>query len=267
VTGLPNNPLGRLAANGLRMAGVDLGGIVWDDNHRMGVYYVEFAGPPRPIQVTYDRANSCTAHLSVDHIDWSYILNTRLVHLTGITVALSTSCWSLVDEIITRAKAEGVAVSFDVNYRSKLWTAETAAATLRPMMQGVDLLFCKRADAQKLFGCTGTPEQVIQQMAEMSGARHVIVTLGEQGVLGWDGVHVLHEPAVPVQIIDRLGAGDALAAGVLHGWLAGNFAQGLRNGVVLAALALSQRGDIVVTNPQELDTLLKNLNKGEGLVR
>jgi 2-dehydro-3-deoxygluconokinase len=267
VTSLPNNPLGRLAANHLRMSGMDLDGVVWSDAGRMGTYYVEFAVPPRPIQVTYDRANSCAAQLSADQIDWNHLLDARLVHLTGITVALSTACHSLVAEAVDRAKAAGVAVSFDINYRSKLWSPEEAASALRPMIQSVEVLFCKQADARTLFGCEGSPEEIVRQLSELSGAQHVVMTLGDQGVIGWDGTQILRESAVPVQMIDRLGAGDALAAGVLHGWLDGNFARGLRYGVVLAALALSQHGDMVVTTAQDLESLVKNLPRSEDLIR
>lgn len=267
VTGFPTNALGRLAANHLRMAGVDLDGVVWNDSERMGVYYVEFATPPRSIQVIYDRADSVAAQLSIQQINWDYLLNTRLVHLTGITAALSPSCRALVAEIVRRAKDAGVLVSFDINYRQKLWGEREAAEALRPMIQGADLLFCKQADAQRLFGCTGTAEEILRQMADLSRAHRVVITLGDRGVIGWDGSRIHQEAAVPVQMIDRLGAGDALAAGVIHGWLNGDLLRGLRYGVVLAGLALSQHGDMVITTAHEVETLVNTLHRGEGIVR
>jgi 2-dehydro-3-deoxygluconokinase len=84
-------------------------------------------------------------------------------------------------------------------------------------------------------------------------------------VVAWDGERILHQPAVPVGMIDRLGAGDALAAGVIHGWLDGDLAKGLRYGTMLAALALSQHGDMVVVTPEELTALLGG--EGGRLVR
>ena len=92
-------------------------------------------------------------------------------------------------------------------------------------------------------------------MLEITHAKYVVITAGEQGALLWDGTEWLHEKARPTQIIDRLGAGDALAAGVIHGWLEGDMKAGLRYGVTLAALALSQFGDMVVTDKSELLTL------------
>ena len=249
---LPKNPLGRLAANALRTAGVDTNGIIWNEGGRLGIYYVEFGAPPRGIQVTYDRAYSCMAQLKPDEIDWDSLFDTRLLHLTGITPALSPSCHEIVSEALSQAKQRDMPVSFDVNYRQKLWNKDEAQKTLLPMMQEVELLFCSARDAKNLFDCEGTKQEIAQRMLEISQAKYVVITSGEEGALLWDGKECLHEPARPTQIIDRLGAGDALAAGVIHGWLDGDMKAGIRYGVTLAALALSQLGDMVVTNKAEL---------------
>jgi 2-dehydro-3-deoxygluconokinase len=249
---LPQNPLGRLASNALRTASVDTSGIIWSASGRMGTYYVEFGAPPRGIQVTYDRAHSCATQLKPSEVDWDALLDTRLLHLTGITLALSVSCHEIVEEAIQQAKGRGVPVSFDVNYRQKLWSEAEAQQTLLPMIQNVELLFCSSNDAVRLFNCKGTTQEIAQGMLDISRAKYVVVTIGEQGALLWNGKEWLHEPARTTQIIDRLGAGDALAAGVIHGWLDGDLAAGLRYGTTLAALALSQFGDMVITSKEEL---------------
>jgi 2-dehydro-3-deoxygluconokinase len=254
---LPKNPLGRLAANHLRLAGVDLDGIIWREEGRLGTYYVEFGAPPRGIQVTYDRAHSCASELQPDQINLDSLLSTRLLHLTGITPALSKSCREIVLEALHRTKEAGIPVSFDINYRQKLWSETEAGETLGQFMKGVELLFCSQADAMRLFNCAGTMHEVAQTILERSQAHYVVVTFGEQGALSWNGEEWLHEAARPTQIIDRLGAGDALAAGVIHGWLDGNLRNGLRYGVTLAAMALSQFGDMLVTNRTELEKLSK----------
>lgn len=257
VGALPQNPLGRLAASHLRMAGVDLDGVVWGEG-RMGTYYVEFGAPPRGIQVVYDRADSCAARLTSDQIDWDSLLDTRLLHLTGITPPLSPSCRDIATEAIHRANAANIPVSFDVNYRQRLWTEREAEATLTPLMQNVALLFCGQADAKRLFGCSGSIEEIAQGMLDHSHAQNVVVTFGDQGALLWDGSAWHHEPARETQIVDRLGAGDALAAGVIHGWLEGDLKLGLKYGVTLAALALSQLGDMVITTQPELLKLVEH---------
>ena len=255
VGALPENPLGRFAVSHLRMAGVDTSNIVWHRNGRLGTYYVEFGAPPRGIQVTYDRAHSCISQLKSDELNWDALLDTRLLHLTGITPALSPTCLEIVTTAIQRAKERGVPVSFDVNYRQKLWSEAEAAKTLLPFIQNVDVLFCSGADADRVFDCKGTTLETAQAILELSHARCVVVTFGEQGPWLWNGKEWSHEEARPTQIIDRLGAGDALAAGVIHGWLEGDVAAGLRYGVTLSALALSQHGDMVITNKKELEAL------------
>lgn len=255
VGALPDNPLGKRAAGALRAAGVDLGGVLWRDHGRMGTYYVEFGAPPRGIRVTYDRAGSCTSEMGPDDPDWEALLDTRLLHLTGITPALSVSCRELTAEALRRARQRGVPVSFDLNYRSRLWTEVEAAVVLRPLIQGLELLFCSATDAARLFGIQGDREEVARAVLELSHARQVVVTFGEQGALAWDGQLLVYEPARPTQIVDRLGAGDALAAGLLHGWLDGDLAAGLRYGVTLAGMALSQLGDMLVTDREELELL------------
>jgi 2-dehydro-3-deoxygluconokinase len=255
VGALPQNPLGRLCANHLRSAGVDLSGILWSDGGRLGTYYVEFGEPPRGIQVTYDRTGSAIALLQPDQIDWDSLLDSRLLHLTGITPALSDSCLEITRQALASARQHGVPVSFDVNYRQKLWSETNARATLLPMIQEVELLFCSRNDARRVFGCDGSANDIANSMCDLTHAKNVVITLADEGAVLWNGDELHHEPACPTRILDRLGAGDALAAGVIDGWLDGSPGLGLKHGVILAALALGQAGDMVITNRGELDSL------------
>lgn len=252
---LPQNPLGRLAFHALRGAGVETDGVLWKENGRMGTYYVEFGEVPRGIQVTYDRANSCATQIQVDEVNWDLLLDTHILHLTGITPALSPSSLDVVTQAVQRAKECNVPVSFDINYRQKLWSEANAAQTLLPLIQGIELLFCGQADAVRLFSCTGSMQETAQGILELSKAKYVVLTFADQGALLWDGKAWQHEQARPTRIVDRLGAGDALAAGVIHGWLDGDLSMGLRYGVTLAALALTQSGDMVITNKSELIAL------------
>lgn len=253
---LPKNPLGRIASNHLQLAGVDLSNIIWREQGRLGTYYVEFAEPPRGIQVTYDRAYSSTTTLTAQDVNWRSLLDTRILHLTGITPPLSDSCHEIMLQALQKAKEKNIPISFDVNYRQKLWTEKQAQEILVPMIQNVEILFCSQADATRLFGCGGEMDEIAEAMLKMSRAKYVVVTFGENGAMAWDGEIWKHEPARPTKIIDRLGAGDALAAGVLYGWLHGNIAQGLKYGVTLSALALSQLGDAVITTKAELASLV-----------
>ncbi len=250
---LPDNALGRLGANHLRMAGVNLDAVVWESEGRMGTYFVEFAIPPRPIQVIYDRENSSMTRLEIERIDWDYLLDTRLVHLTGITPSLSPACRHVVERAIERAKSAGIPISFDVNYREKLWSPDEAAQVLSLLIRDADLLFCTERDAKSVFGCSGTPMEIVRNLADLSGARAVVMSRGEHGAVAWTENSYINQPGQETQVIDRLGAGDALAAGVIHGWLNHDLARGLLYGVTLATMALGQHGDFVVATAKELE--------------
>ncbi len=262
VSSLPDNAFGRLVANQFRLHSMDLSGVVWQENGRIGNYFVEIVAPPRTIQVIYDRQNSCVTQMTPAQINWDALLDTQLLHLSGITPALSPGCHDITQEAITRAHAAGVPISFDVNFRGKLWSSAEAAKTLLPLLQGIALLFCAKRDAELLFGASGTAEEVIEQLAEKTQAQHIVVSTGSKGVVGWDGRQFTHQSAYETIIIDPLGAGDALAAGVIHGWLTGEFARGLQMGSALAAMALSQVGDMVIVTPSALDDLLEEGQRG-----
>jgi 2-dehydro-3-deoxygluconokinase len=198
LSALPNNPLGRLIAGSLRVAGVDLSGVRWEEGGRVGTYYVEFATPPRPIQVVYDRADSCAAHMLPEDVDWDTLLDTRLLHLTGITPAITPSCRAVVEEAIGRARRAEVPFSLDINYRARLWSTAEAAEVLRPLAEGATILFCSRGDAERVFGIRGEPGEVAQMLAKHTGALRVVISNGSEGALAWDGAQVITEgPARP----------------------------------------------------------------------
>lgn len=264
VTALPDTPLGRRAALPLQHTGVDISRVYWSPAGRVGVYYVEYAAPPRHTEVIYDRAGSCAASMTAATIDWAYLLDTRLLHLTGISPALSAETRALTLESVAQARGRGIPISFDVNYRRKLWSPEDARAALLPMLDGIYLLICKADDAQTVFGLRGDPPTLLRALADLTGARQVVMTQGEKGAWAWDvAAGQLHAAAaLPVTIIDRIGAGDAFTAGVLHGWLAGDLARGLHYGAALAALKLTQWGDQVTTTPAELERVLQQPRGG-----
>ena len=261
---LPDTPWAASSSARSQADGVDVSAVVRAHGERMGTYFIEYAAAPRPIQVIYDRADSAAAHMTVDDVDWDYLLDTRILHLTGITAAISDSCYDIIAEAVRRARAAGVLLSFDVNYRAKLWDAATAGARLRPIIAEADLLLCKAADAALLFGCTGQPQEQMQQLQALTRAPAVYCTYGADGAALLLGDDFHQQPALPVQIVDRIGSGDAFAAGVLDSWLLGaaetDFSaamrDGLRRGVALAAIALSQYGDRILTTRAELDSVL-----------
>ena len=264
VSALPENDLGGFILRELAAARIDSRAVILKAG-RVGTYYVEFAAPPRAVHVIYDRADAAVSTLTPKDVDWTYLLGTRVLHLTGITAALSQGCYSIVQEACRRAKDRGVKVSFDVNYRSKLWSAETAREKLTPVLKHVDILICGEGDAHTVFGISGSSEATLQQLHDLSSAAHVVLTRSGAGSATLVDGELLQVSAGATEIIDRLGAGDAFTAGVIDGFLDGDIVDGMRRGTVLAALALSQHGDMVSTSRAELEQLLRG---GQGrLVR
>lgn len=256
VTSLPTTPLGKRVANEFMLSGLDLSAIVWSDKYRLATYYVEYAVPPRATRVYFDRANTCFTNLTTEQMDWDYMLDTRLLHLSGLTVPLSPSLREIVLEAIRRARAKHIAISFDMNYRRRVWTPAQARESLLPILKDVTILFCSRGDARQVFGIEGEPTQMIQQLGELTSATYIVTSMSSEGLLGWDRQAFYREPAREVTILDRIGAGDAMVGGVLHGWLQNDFAKGIRYGALTAALALSQYGDQVITTRAEVEALL-----------
>lgn len=256
VSGLPNSPAGRRVSNAYRSLGIDLSAVVWRQDARVSIYYVEYSEPPRPITVGYDRKDSCVTQLTTSDIDWGYLLDTRHLHMSGITLPLSAASGEIVTEALRKAREKNVTTSFDVNYRNLLWSPEQARERLVPAMREVDILFCSLRDAVAVFGCDGEPENVIGQLSDLSSAKNIIVSLSDKGAVGWDGTTVHRVSARAVGVVDRVGAGDAMIAGILHGYLQSDFTKGLSYGTLLAAMAMSQHGETVTTNPAELETLL-----------
>ncbi len=253
---LPDHALGNAVVRALRADGVDVQAIKRVPNERLGTYFIEYATQPRAISVIYDRADSAAARMTPADVHWDYLLDTRVLHLTGITAALSDSCYAIVQEAMGRARAAGVLISFDVNYRAKLWDAPAASAKLRPLIAEADLLLCKSADAALLFDCSGEPQDQMRSLQQLTRAQVICCTFGANGAALLHGDQWTMLPAIPVQIVDRIGSGDAFAAGVLDGWLDDDLADGLRRGVALAAIALSQHGDRVLTSRAELQAVM-----------
>jgi 2-dehydro-3-deoxygluconokinase len=256
LSSLPRTPLGQRVANQFKRSGLDLSAVIWSDDGRLATYYVEYASPPRQTLVYYDRAHSCFTKLSEAEIDWDYLTDARILHLSGLTVPISEQLGSIIPEAIKRAKKRNVLVSFDVNYRHRMWSPEEARAALLPILKDVDILFCSRNDAHSVFGVRGEPNEIIQQLGELTKARFIVCSLSHQGLAAWNRSDFSLQAACTVDIVDRIGAGDAMVAGVLHGLLQGDFPKALRYGTTAAALALSQFGDQVVTSRVELEDLI-----------
>lgn len=260
---LPVNPLGQRLARELNWHGVDTSAVTWVEGERMGVYFLDTGSTPRPTQVLYDRKDSAVARSTPDQINMEPADRARILHLTGITVAIGAGCAETCQQLITRAKNAGATFSFDVNYRSLLWSPEEAQASLKPFCEQADILFCGQEDAETIWGITGTPEDVVQEMYTRFGSNITVTTLGGEGaIIRMPDGSLRRTPSVAVDIVDPVGAGDAFAAGFLHGYLEGDLEKSLQFAPAMAALKMTISGDLAVITPAELDAVVNHHQRG-----
>lgn len=258
ISALPANPLGRRVATTLRSAGVDVGSVVWSDGGRLGTYFVELGDVPRPTLVTYDRSHSALAEATPEQFDWSVLDRARHLHLSGITFALSEQARQVASVAVVEAHRRGCSVSLDVNHRARLWSAAEAAATLDALAGTLDLLICKGQDANDLFGAGGTPREVAEKLGARFQVPAVACTWGPAPATLLLGSEWFQCPSLRVDIIDRIGAGDAFAAGLLWGLTENALPLGLQRGVVMAALSMTVRGDLLDLPRSAVEAVLES---------
>jgi 2-dehydro-3-deoxygluconokinase len=258
ISRIVNNPLGRRIVNKIREHGVDVSRVIWTSEGRVGLYYLELGRSPRPYQVIYDRAGSAFSQIDPEEVDWDYVRQARLIHLTGITPALGPNCHRLICRAIEEAKSGGVKVSFDINYRAKLWSINSARQVIWPILSSIDVLFCTTREANQILGLEGDPETMLREAAHRYPNLTIVLTLEEGGALLWYKGRIYVQSGYPLKPIDRIGAGDALVAGFLAGFLQENPPQGLAYGVAYAALKHTFIGDIAWCDLSDLEQLIKN---------
>ena len=254
ISALPANPWGERIRRELTGHGIDCAYVRMTEGARVGVYFLEYGAPPRPVRVLYDRRDSAFARLTAAQVDWEPVRLARIVHLTGITPALGEAPRSLFE----RALAEAPTVSFDVNYRATLWSPAEARAFLEPVLTRVRYLFIGQGEAQTLFGLAGSPEQTLDGLARLAPKATISLQRGEEGSMVLDGGR-LARPSLRsvVQVVDPIGAGDAYAAGFLWATLSGRGLQeAVDAGTAVAAIKCSTWGDIALVSPQDVADLL-----------
>ena len=278
VSRLPENALGRMIAGRAREQGVDAQ-IEWTADDRAGLYFVELGAAPRASSVLYDRAASAISKIKPGSVDWaSVLLGARWYHVSGITPALSESAAKVTAESLVAAKKAGLTVSYDLNYRSKLWSAEQARAVQEPLMEHVDVLITTEEDTQVVFGISADAKGSYEQVDAESYAHvarslekrfkldAVAITLRENPRVllnSWSAIvaaggKIHRAPRYEVEVVDRIGAGDAFSAGLIVSRLENNgWDDAVRFATATSALKHSIPGDFCLVTPGEVDRLLQ----------
>jgi len=268
VSKLPKNGLGYLVRNRAQEFGVDCSHIVWSDRGRAGIYFVEFGASPRASSVLYDRANSAISMVQPGEIDWTKVFSgSKHFHVSGITPALSASASEVTVEALKAAKKAGLTVSYDLNYRKKLWSPADAKRIQEPIMADVDVLITTEEDTNVVFGIKEKNyEAVAEKLAQTFKFKVVAITLREDlsvwrnhwTAIAYQDGKIFKDKKYEVEIVDRVGAGDSFTAGFLYGWMKEkDVEKGVRYGNAFAALKHTVAGDLNWCTMEEVETQLK----------
>ncbi len=255
---LPDNPLGRRVVRSVRGHGVTPH-VVWDDSTdaRLGTYYLERGAAPRETSVVYDRAGSSVTTLEPGELDLTVFETASIFHTTGITPALSESTHKTTVELLAAAGEAGLTRSFDLNYRSKLWSPAEARECYESLLSEVELLFAPVRDARNVLEYDADAESVAYQLADDYGIETVVVTCGATGSLAYTDGRVVEQGVVDSETVDAIGTGDAFVGGVLAELLAGSdIDRALQYGAATASLKRTVEGDVLATTRDEVEATL-----------
>jgi 2-dehydro-3-deoxygluconokinase len=271
LTRLTDNALGRHIRATLATHGVATDGIAWTGEDRIGMFYLEQGAAPRAAQVIYDRAGSAVSRMRPDDLPRDLFAPgvARHFHTTGISLAVSPALYETTLAAARRAKDVGWRISFDINYRGKLWSYAEAAAGCQPLLEIADVIFTPQRDALKLWGLgDATPEGVLGELHARYPQAVCALTVGAEGALAVDGEgRIWRQPAFSAQVVDRIGGGDAFSAGFLYALLTRGEADAgewLRWGCAAAALKYTIPGDLPLFTEAEVAALVETGERGSG---
>lgn len=284
VTKLPKNPIGDACLSEIRKYGVDTQYIARGGD-RLGIYFVEKGASQRASNVVYDRANSSIATAKPEDFDFEKIFEgAEWFHFTGITPAISDNGAEIALAACKAAKAAGVTVSCDLNFRKKLWTSEKANRVMSGLMEYVDVAIANEEDAEKVFGIKAAEtditsgelsdegyKDVARQLVERFGFQKVAITLRESlsaSVNNWsamlyDGNEFYKSKKYNITIVDRVGGGDSFGAGLIYSLVSGYSAQdALEFAVAASCLKHTIEGDFNLVSVSEVENLMKGDGSG-----
>ena len=277
VSKLPTHEIGQAAVNSLRKFGVDTSKIV-RGGERVGIYYCEKGASQRPSKVIYDRAYSAIAMAKKCDFDWETILNgVEWFHFTGITPALSDEMAEICLDALKTAKAKGITVSCDLNFRKKLWSKEKAGKVMGELCHYVDYCIANEEDAKDVFGIEADNTDiyggkldregyisVARKLTDAFGFKGVAITLRESlsandnnwsGMLYTDG-EAFFSKKYSMHIVDRVGGGDSFGGGLIYSLVSGFSAQrSIEFAVAASCLKHSIEGDYNLVSVAEVENL------------
>ena len=287
VSAVPLNPIGDAAVGHLRRFGVNTG-YIQRSGRRLGIYFLETGASQRPSKVVYDRADSAIANIETGTIDWGEIFSdASWFHWTGITPAIGPGPTAVLREALEAARAAGVKISCDLNFRKKLWTEEQAQQTMNPLMEFVDVCIANEEDAQKSLGFTVAGSDIesghldeagylklASELKHSFGFDAAAITMRESFSAsrnGWSAVLVDNADCTDgrrstrydISLVDRVGGGDAFASGLIYGLLEKSDSfDALEFGVAASCLKQTIPGDFNLVSVDEVNHLIHSGGSG-----
>lgn len=284
VSKLPENELGDSALNRLRQFGINVQNVV-RGGERIGIYFSEKGASQRPSKVIYDRKNSAISNADNTDFNWDAIFaDTEWFHFTGITPALSDSLAVICLDACRAAKAKGITISCDLNYRKKLWSKDKAKEVMTEICKYVDVCIANEEDAADVFGIKAKhgdvnsgkiDEQsyasVARQLQQQFGFKYVAITLRESisasdnnwSAILYDGQTIYNSRKYAIHLVDRIGGGDSFGAGLIYGLMELNDAQqALEFAVAASCLKQTIEGDFNIVKVDEVLQLMKGCGSG-----
>lgn len=287
VGGLNDSPMGAIIRNHARSAGVDVSHVVTREydglgaEDRVGLNFTEVGVSKRGSATLYDRGHSATAGIKPGEVDWKNLFETRGVrwlHTGGIFTALSENTRQVVAEAVKAAHEAGTIVSYDLNFRGRLWSSEDAIKTTKPLVPYIDCLIGNEEDFEKVLGYhvegvdiesdadldTGAFKNMVNQVVKDFPNIKIVGTtlrsvktalINDWSAIMWnDGTFYTGLDFPRLEIEDRVGGGDGFASGFTYGFLTGQEPQRCVDlGVAHGALIMSTRGDTSQLNRKELE--------------
>lgn len=272
ITKLPKNKLGHFIRRKIRYGNVSDDYVLYDtrENCRLGIYYYESGAYPRKSSVVYDRAESSVCSLDISEIPEDIYGKTRIFHISSISLALSPKLRETALYVIRKMKEHNVAISFDVNYRAALWSEDEARKVIESIFPMVDILFVSEETSRRMLKRTGTLAEIQKSYADDYGCRVVATTQREVvsptrhnfgSVIYSDGKYYTEKPYMNIDVVDRVGSGDAYVAGVLYGILtSGDIKSALSFGNALSAVKDTVYGDMSVSSIDEIKNVISSHN-------
>lgn len=270
VTKLPKNKMGHFISRRIRYGNVSDDYVVWDDSDskRLGIYYYESGVYPRKSAVVYDRAGASVCSLNLSEIPDDIYTKTRMFHISSISLALGLQLRETAVEMIKRMKNNGVAISFDVNYRSSLWSEEEARAVIKEILPMVDILFVSEETSRRMMQKEGSLDDIMKSYADEYGCKIVATTRRDivsptkhnfGSRIYYNGSFCEEPHYKNIEVIDRVGSGDAYVSGVLYGILSGGgIDDAMSFGNALSAIKNTVLGDMSISSIDEVNSVIES---------